>query len=181
MTDRTLYVAGPATGARVQKDGEKWTLVLIRDFRHPPAKVWEALTDPAQLAAWAPFDADVSLGTAGTTAKLTWLGTQTTIETTVTQADAPNVLEYGDTRWELEAFAGGTRMTLWHRIDRRYVAWGATGWHICFEVLIQVLSGIAVARIAGGDAMKIPGWQRLRDEYSNQLGIESPHPKKAEN
>jgi hypothetical protein len=33
------------------------------------------------------------------------------------------VLEYSDTRLELEAFAGGTRLTLWHNIDRRFIAW----------------------------------------------------------
>jgi len=62
------------TTARIQKDGEKWTLVLVRELRHPPHKVWEALTDPAQLREWAPFDADKSLGTVGTTVQLTTVG-----------------------------------------------------------------------------------------------------------
>jgi hypothetical protein len=29
MTDREQYTSGPATGAQVPKDGEKWTLILI--------------------------------------------------------------------------------------------------------------------------------------------------------
>ena len=62
------------TAARVQKDGENWTLVLVRDLRHSPARVWQALTDPAQLREWAPFDADKSLGTVGTTVQLTTVG-----------------------------------------------------------------------------------------------------------
>jgi len=62
------------TTARIQKDGETWTLVLVRELRHPPHKVWEALTDPAQLREWAPFDADKSLGTVGTTVQLTTVG-----------------------------------------------------------------------------------------------------------
>ncbi len=45
----------------------------------------------------------------------------------MTRADAPKVLEYGDIRWELEAFGGGTRLTLWHSIDRRFISWGAAG------------------------------------------------------
>ena len=65
MTDREQYTPGPASGAQIQKDGDKWTLVLVRELRHPPEKVWQALTDPAQLREWAPFDADRSLGTAG--------------------------------------------------------------------------------------------------------------------
>src|SRR5207249_6698983 len=58
MTDREQYAPGPASGAQVRKDGEKWTLILVRELRHPPAMVWQALTDPAHLSEWAPFDAD---------------------------------------------------------------------------------------------------------------------------
>src|SRR2546428_9785488 len=67
--------------------------------------------------------------------KPTWWGPPTPQETTVTRADAPKVLEYSDIRWELEAFGGGTRLTLWHNIDRRFISWGAAGWHISFDVL----------------------------------------------
>ena len=56
MSDRDQYSPGPARGAEVRKDGEKWTLVLVRELRHAPAKVWEAITDPAHLREWAPFD-----------------------------------------------------------------------------------------------------------------------------
>jgi len=50
MTDREQYAPGPASGAQVRKDGEKWTLILVRELRHPPATVWQALTDPAHLS-----------------------------------------------------------------------------------------------------------------------------------
>src|SRR5689334_6326093 len=70
MSSRESYVPGPAAGASVEKDGDKWTLVLVRELHHAPDKVWRALTDPAQLREWAPFDADASLGRAGTTVKL---------------------------------------------------------------------------------------------------------------
>src|SRR5580693_3631417 len=96
MIDHEPYTPGPASGAEVRKDGEKWTLILVRELRHPPEKVWEALTDPMQLREWAPFDADRSLGTAGNTVKLTTVGAPAphVTETTVTRADAPKVLEY---------------------------------------------------------------------------------------
>jgi hypothetical protein len=73
MTDREQYAPGPARGAEVRKDGEKWTLILVRELRHPPEKVWQALTDPAHLREWAPFEAAGSLGTVGTV-KLTTVG-----------------------------------------------------------------------------------------------------------
>jgi len=75
---------------------------------------------------------------------------------------------------ELEPFGGGTRLTLWSNIDRRYIAWGAAGWHIAFDVLDRLLSGTPIARIAGGDAMKFEGWQRLSAEYAKQFGAEPP-------
>jgi hypothetical protein len=84
------------------------------------------------------------------------------------------VLEYSDLRWELEALAGGTRLTLWHSIDRRFIAWGAAGWHICFDVLDHLLGGNPIGRIAGRDALQFDGWQRLNAEYASQFGIESP-------
>src|ERR1043165_5615210 len=102
MTDRGQYEPGPATGAQVVKDGETWTLILVRDLSHSPERVWEALTDPAHLREWAPFDVDGNLGAVGTV-NLKWAGTTEGLETRVTRADAPRVLEYGDVRWELEA------------------------------------------------------------------------------
>jgi uncharacterized protein YndB with AHSA1/START domain len=173
MTDREQYTPGPASRAQVRKDGEKWTLILVRELRHSPEKVWQALTDPAHLREWAPFEADGNLGTVGTV-KLTWVGAPTQgSETTVTRADAPKVLEYNDIRWELEASGGGTRLTLWHNIDRRFISMGAAGWHICFDVLDHLLSGTSIGRIVGGEAMKF-GWQRLNAEYAEQFGVEPP-------
>jgi uncharacterized protein YndB with AHSA1/START domain len=174
MTDREQYTPGPASGAQVRKDGEKWTLILVRELRHSPEKVWQALTDPAQLREWAPFEVDGNLSKVGATVKLTWVGTNTPLETTVKRADAPKVLEYNDIRWELEASGGGTRLTLWTSIDRRFISMGAAGWHVAFDVLDHLLNGTSIGRIAGGDAMKFEGWQRLNAEYAKQFGVEPP-------
>ena len=179
MSSPEQYAPGPASGAEVRKDGEKWTLVLVRDLRHPPAKVWTALTDPEQLREWAPFDSDRNLGTVGTTAKLTTVGAPTphVTEARVKRADAPGALEFNwgdfDLRWELKPLGGGgTRLTLWTNIDRRYIAMGAAGWHICVDVLDRLLAGQPIGRIAGPAAMKVTGWQRLHAEYAKQFGVE---------
>ena len=171
MTTREQYTPGPASGAQVRKEGQKWTLILVRELRHAPERVWQALTDPVHIREWAPFEADGSLATVGSTVTLTWVGTGRPQLTTVTQADAPKVLEYGDIRWELETFGDGTRLTLWHNIDRRFVSWGAAGWHICFDVLDRLLGGSPIGRIAGADAMQFGGWQRLNAEYARQFGM----------
>ena len=174
MTSREKYAPGPAAGVKIgKKDGETWTLVLERNLRHPPERVWQALTDPDQLREWAPFDSDRSLGAVGT-AKLSTFGTQYVSETHVKRADAPKVLEYewgrGDIRWELEPLgASGTRLTLWAQIDRKYIAMGAAGWHICIDVMDHLLAGQPIERIAGPDAMKFDGWKRLSTEYAKQF------------
>ena len=181
MQSREQYVPGAASGADVRKDGEQWTLVLIRDISHPPAKVWQALTDPEHLHEWAPFDSDRNLGAVGTTAKLTTVGAPSphVTETQVKRADAPRVLEYNwggqDIRWELEPLAGDrTRLTLWHNINRNFISMGAAGWHICFDVLQRLLDGQPIGRIVGADALRFPCWQRLNAEYAKQFGVEPP-------
>jgi hypothetical protein len=96
----------------------------------------------------------------------------------VTRAEAPRVLEYAwggqQMRWELAAVGEGTRLTLWHNIDRRYIAMGAAGWHVCLDVLEHALDGDRIGRIVGADALAFEGWQRLHAEYSAQLGVEPP-------
>lgn len=175
MSSMEQYTPGAAFGAEVQKDGEKWTLVLVRELRHPPAMVWSALTDPEQLREWAPYDADRPLDRTGN-ATLTTVGAPTPLvsETTVTRADAPRLLEFNwggqDIRWELEPLTGGgTRLTLWHNIDRRFISMGAAGWHICLDVLDRALAGQPVGRIVGAEVMKFDGWQRLNAEYAKQF------------
>lgn len=169
------YTPGPASGARVEKkDGDKWTLVLVRELRHAPEVVWRALTDPAQLREWAPFVVDGNMATVGATVNLTWVGNPNPIPTTVTRAEAPRLLEYNDYRWELDPVGSGTRLTMWASIDRRFIAWGAAGWHIAFDVLDRLLSGNPlVSGNAGVNAMKFEGWKRLNAEYAQQFGVEA--------
>ncbi|HEU4537482.1 MAG TPA: hypothetical protein VFS00_25360, partial [Polyangiaceae bacterium] len=96
---------------------------------------------------------------------------------TVTRAEAPRLLEYSwggsDLRWQLEPLGAGTRLTLWHNIARGYIAWGASGWHICFDVLDRLLADEPLGRIVGPEAMKFD-WQRLNAEYAAHFGIETP-------
>ncbi len=177
-SSRDKYRPGPAAGAEVRKEGEKWTLVLVRDLRHPPAKVWQALTDPTELREWAPFDADRSLASVGPVT-LSMVGAPKThiSETRVTRADAPRLLEYqwgdNDMRWQLEPLGDGTRLTLWAKIDRGFISMGAAGWHICLDVLDRFLAGEPLGRIVGGEAMKFD-WARLNTEYAKQFGVEPP-------
>lgn len=180
MSPRGDYAPGPAAGARIEKDGEKWTLVLVRELRHAPAKVWVALTDPAHLREWAPFDSDTGLGEVGTV-KLTHVGSpdRQVSEAQVKRAEAHKLLIYAwngsDLRWELEPLSGGgTRLTLWHNIPKGFISMGAAGWHICFDVMDRLLAGDPIGRLVGIEALQFGGWLRLNDEYAKQFGIEAP-------
>ena len=182
MTQRAGYTPGPAAGARVRKDdGETWALVLTRDLRHSPDKVWQAITDPEQLREWAPFDADGNLGTTGAEVSLTTVGAPSphVTETTVTRAEAPRLLVYdwggNEMRWELEPVGAGTRLTLWTSIDRRYVSMGAAGWHICFDVLDALIDGAPIGRMVGMEIMRFDGFQRLNTEYARQFAQHVPN------
>ena len=178
--ERERYVPGPAAGVRVEKDGAHWTLVMVRDLRHPPERVWNALVDPDQLKEWAPFEADRSLGTVGATVRLTTAGAPgvPASETVVTQADRGRVLSYTwggrEVRWELEGTDSGTRLTLWAAIESGFIAMGAAGWHVCIDVLDFYLAGTPIGRLVAGDALKFGGWQRLHQEYAQQFQGEKP-------
>jgi uncharacterized protein YndB with AHSA1/START domain len=175
MSDRDPYQPGPADVATVRKAGEIWKLVLVKELRHPPEKVWRALTEPEHLREWAPFDASADLNRVGTV-QLTWVGAPAPVEARITYVDAPKLLEYesGDNtmRWELEGRDGGTHLTLWAIIDRRYISMGGAGWHIAFDVLQRLLDGAPIGRIAGASAMQFDGWQRLNTEYARQFRID---------
>ncbi len=176
MSAHDSYVPGPATGARIHKDGDDWTLVLVRELRHAPEKVWVALTEPEHLREWAPFDADRSLGAVGPVSLAT-AGTPQVAECAVTHAEPPRLLEFtwggNRLRWELVRLDSGTRLTLWHHIDRRYIAWGAAGWHICLDVLDRWLAGDPLGRMAGPGVAQFDGWQRLVGEYGRQFEAEA--------
>lgn len=178
--NRDRYIPGPARAELVHRDGEQWQFVLSKQLRHSPTKVWKALTDPAQLREWAPFDADADLGVSGARVRLSTVGTPRphVVETTITRAEEPHVLEYNwggnDMRWELEDYDGGTRLTLWASIHRNYVAMGAAGWQLCLDVLQFALDGAPIGRLAGPEAMAFDGWKQLHADYTRHFSQESP-------
>ncbi len=178
VATRADYQPGAAIDADVRRDGSRWTLVFVRQLRHPPSKVWLALTDPSSLREWAPFDADRSLGSTGAV-KLTPVGgtTQEAFESEVRHAEAPRLLEYtwGDdvVRWELEPIESGTRLTLRHTLDDRiWLPKVAAGWHIGLDVAERALAGHPIGRIVARDAKRF-GWERLNAEYAQLFDVEN--------
>ncbi|BCB82604.1 hypothetical protein Pflav_090140 [Phytohabitans flavus] len=111
--ERADYKPGPPVDAAAERgEGDRWTLVFIRDFRHPREKVWGALVEPEQLREWAPFVPDRDLGGAGA-ATFTMLGGERPEDgpAEVLRVEPPALLVYdwgGDLlRWELEPTGEG--------------------------------------------------------------------------
>ncbi|MFC0002848.1 SRPBCC family protein [Micromonospora siamensis] len=172
--DRRDFHPGPLAEVSRVPVGDRWDLVLARDLRHPPEKVWAALTEPGRLAQWAPFLASRDLGSPGEATLSTVDGDRTfDAPATVRHADRPSVLEYtwGDAllRWELAPAGTGTRLTLRQRIDRpEQAAMVAAGWHLCLDVAGHLLDGDPVGPIRGAEAKDF-GWAELRDAYAERL------------
>ena len=174
MNDR--FDSGPLADVELRTDGARSTLVFVRQLRHAPAKVWDALTDPAQLPQWAPFTADRTLARLGdVTLTMTDGDTEVPLPGRVTRCEPPFDLEYswGDDilHWHLEPVAGGTKLTLHHTTDDpTMVPKVAAGWHLCLAVADRLLAGQPVGAIVGEKAMDY-GWQDLHDAYADKMGI----------
>jgi uncharacterized protein YndB with AHSA1/START domain len=169
----------PQTIATVETraEGDRRTLVFVRDLRHAPERVWRMLTEPGELRAWAPYTADRSLAQPGDVTLTMFKNAQEEADelpASVTRAEPPRLLEYtlGDDNllWELEPAGAGTRLTLSHTVaGPDWVPKVAAGWHICLDVADRVLDGEPVEPIRGEDAME-HGWQGLHDAYAERLG-----------
>jgi uncharacterized protein YndB with AHSA1/START domain len=178
MTDHP-FTPSPPQPVVAERDGNRWTLVFVRELPNPPEKVWSALTDPEQLREWAPFRADRDLGTVGD-ATLTMIDGDHEERTasTVELADPPRVLQYlwaGDVvRWELEATGSGTRLTLRHTVEsEEWLPRVAAGWHLCLDVADRIMSGLPAPSVVGAEASN-HGGNELRIAYAEQLGIPDP-------
>jgi uncharacterized protein YndB with AHSA1/START domain len=133
------------------------TVQFERIFPHPVERVWRAITEPAQIAAWfEPMSLDLAAGGAwqmGTGGG--WMGTITVLEPLRRvrfdhAAGRPDCDPGGYFQYELEPVVGGTRMRFTHHLPG--VAGGlardpngvAGGWHELFDGLTEWLNGVAV-------------------------------------
>lgn len=167
---------GPLAEVTAYQDDAGWTLVFVKDLRHPIEKVWAALTEADQLARWAPFTVDRPLDRSGPHV-LTVVDGSTVVESAarVIRVDRPSLLEYtwGEDllRWELASTDSGTRLRLRHRHPAR--AWLpklAAGWHLCLVVADRLLDGTPIEPIRGSAAKEF-GWPELNEAYADMLDI----------
>lgn len=123
----------------------KGVLRIERTLAHPPEKVWRALTEPAHLHHWFPFDVEVELTPGG---KITFLeqggGAGPSTYGEVLEADPPRIFAFtwGDDelRWELRPEGDGALLVFTHVFgDRAGAASFTAGWMTCIDALELVL------------------------------------------
>lgn len=159
------------TGATLGRDAAgRWTLTLTRTLSRPPADVWQAITAPASLSAWAPYAPDRPLDAVGpvTLTPVNWDGDADRGE--VVEVEAPHrlVLDWGGgslLHWTLVAAGDGTELTLIHVFDDRPTATSyAAGWHVCLDALVAAVAGEPTGNPSGRAAGQ-HGWQEIHDRY----------------
>jgi uncharacterized protein YndB with AHSA1/START domain len=167
----------PADGT-VEHRGGRTVLRYERRLRHPVARVWAAITEPARLREWL-ADADVELAEGGA-AQLRWLntddeGNRAVADGTVSALDPPRLLEldtepHGVLRWELREAGGGTALTFTVSVPvpNAGVELARAGWHIHLEHLADALDGRPVDW-PRWDADHRPRWQELHDSYAARM------------
>jgi|688.fasta_scaffold150991_3 uncharacterized protein YndB with AHSA1/START domain len=171
--------------ARCERDGDHWKLEFVRELASSLEAVWDVLTEPDELKAWAPYTADRNLGQTGPV-KLIMIDREPPEElpSMVSIAERPRLLkhswgQHGELRWMLEAAGIGTRLTLHHTLEQAELAPRmAAGWHLCLDVAEHFLAGNPIKPIRGMDALNY-GWAELQQSYSDRLGIASSPPSQA--
>jgi uncharacterized protein YndB with AHSA1/START domain len=150
----------------LERIGDRWRLRFRRELRHDPERVWRALTSAEDLAAWFP---DGVRGSWQVGAQLTF-GSSSIGEFggEVLRCEPPWLLEYtwgpDVLRWEIEARAGGSVLTLLDTfVEQGKAARDGAGWHVCLDAL--------EARVDGDDAPR-PQWPDVHADYVRDFGAE---------
>ncbi|MGI8921519.1 MAG: SRPBCC domain-containing protein [Solirubrobacteraceae bacterium] len=73
--------------------GDRWQLRFTRALAHPPEKVWRALTEPEDLAAWFPTTIE-GQRVAGAALRFAFPFEMPPIEGEMLRYDPPSVLEF---------------------------------------------------------------------------------------
>ena len=144
--------------------------VIERAFEAPPARLWDALTDPAILCQWlapghiAPY--------VGGEAKLSFEDSGIAIDSTVTAYAWGELLEYSwsgkgeplrPLRWEIERTLHGTNLRLTLSVpDSEDAARAAAGFEAHLDMLAAALEGVPI---------KFPfaRFKSMRDTYRAHL------------
>jgi uncharacterized protein YndB with AHSA1/START domain len=154
----------PAADAILEDRDGRVVLRFERTLRHPPERVWAALTEVDDLRRWHPTPAVMEPRAGGAFG-----------DGEVITYAPPRELAYtwGEDllRWTLTPGDGGTRLVLEHTFDdRNKAARDAAGWELCLGALAGALEGGDAAAPVGERAVPA-GWEELNRRYQERFGI----------
>lgn len=151
------------------RDGEDYVLRFERDLAYPVERVWRALTDRTDLAAWFPSQVDLELTVGG---KVLFANDPSFEVDEELLAHTGEVVELDPKRrfaftwgtdllrFELSPRDGGCRLVFTHHLAHRaMVNRTVSGWSVCLDALDASLAD------AAPDS---PGW---RDYYDHYLAV----------
>jgi uncharacterized protein YndB with AHSA1/START domain len=149
--------------------GTRWRLRFTRHLKHPPDKVWRALTEPEHLQAWFP---QKIVGQWAVGATLKFVSDNGDFEGQLLAYEPLAVVEFlwgTDTiRFEVVPDGNGSRLTLLATFDELgKAARDAAGWHACLDLFEQELDGTKPSWTVG------ERWQTVNKTYVERLGPEA--------
>jgi uncharacterized protein YndB with AHSA1/START domain len=163
------------TEGTLERRDEHQVIRVERRLAHPVKRVWRAITEPDEIAAWLAL-AELELEEGGRVV-LTWQNTDDDGNTavargTVSALDPPRLLEldtdiHGRLRWELEAADDGTALTFTAEVElpADFETEVIAGWHIHLDHLEEVLDGGTIDW-PNWDREHRPEWERIHERYA---------------
>jgi uncharacterized protein YndB with AHSA1/START domain len=165
---------------------EGHTLRFVRVVKHPPQRVWRAITDEREISEWMRYPVRFEAREGG---RAQWFGDgEERIDGKVFICEPPARLafsfytpdrkdaERGEVEWtvlwELAPHKDGCRITFTHRMLPGAVMWGVgEGWHLFIDQLLAFLNGTLESIVvhAGEEDQHPEGAQQYRRHISEQL------------
>jgi uncharacterized protein YndB with AHSA1/START domain len=163
-------VSGDRDGKLVERKGGKVGVRFERRLSHPPERVWRAVTEPGELAAWFPdtIEGEFAPGAEVRFPKFAEMGLPAI--GTVIEFDPPRLLAFtwgtSTLRFELEPDGDGCRLVFTDALPREESAKNAAGWEVCLEKLEARLAGEGPAETADDH------WSQLHEGYAERFGVD---------
>jgi uncharacterized protein YndB with AHSA1/START domain len=115
-----------------------------RRLRHPVTRVWRALTDPAELSTWFPWQVELDAHVGGKMSFTHPKGIASAPDAVITELDPPHVFAYDwngeHLRWELTEDGEHSVLVFTHAFrERPGAAKFAAGWHVTLDTLDALL------------------------------------------
>jgi uncharacterized protein YndB with AHSA1/START domain len=168
----------PAADATLEERDGKPALRFERALRHPPERVWRALTEVEEEAAWHPTPARIEPRVGGRVVHAP--GDHGELpDGEVTDYDPPRLLGYFWTAdgeeanhllFEIRPDDEGSILILVHTFeDRLKAARDGAGWHVCLDALAESLDHADLAPL--GERGSTGRWPELNGSYQDKFGI----------